>query len=115
MKQKFIWLIHHLGRTWSVLGVIMIFFWWIAMGDFDSTIAIICVSIGVPLAIGGIWYGIKTWKYGIAPVPLMFMSKLSVMNSKFGAALTWAVRFFLLPFGITFIVYLIHTIIEEFA
>ncbi|MBO6074350.1 MAG: hypothetical protein J6P74_04375 [Paludibacteraceae bacterium] len=110
-----IWLIHHLGRIWSILGVIMIFFWWIAMDDLDTTVAIICVSVGALLAIGGFVYGAKTWDHNVAPIPLMFMSNLSIMNTKFGAALTWAIRFFLFPFGITFVAYLVYTIIEEFA
>lgn len=57
----------------------------------------------------------KTWDHNVAPIPLMFMSNLSIMNTKFGAALTWAIRFFLFPFGITFVAYLVYTIIEEFA
>lgn len=95
--RTFVWILTKVSPLFSALGALSLLLFWVA-SDGAPTI-LTCAIIGACLSLCGIPWGLYTWKYNIAPAPLLFMSANEIMDSKFGCVVMWMGRLFMLPFA----------------
>ncbi|MCQ2339933.1 MAG: hypothetical protein MJZ79_04025 [Paludibacteraceae bacterium] len=62
---------------------------------------IIGYVLGGLFALGGCWFGIKTWKQDISPAALWFMSGNAIVDNVVSSVLIWMFRFF--SFGLSLV------------
>jgi len=104
MKALF-WILSKIGPLISAAGVICLIGFWVANDGLVPTI--ICSVVGAPLAYFGYKVGQVAWGYGVSPSTLWFMSESQIFNSVNGSGMTWAFRFFCIPFIVAGIIFAI--------
>ena len=95
----FLWVFQKISPILTILGALVLF-----GGGFKGYEFI----VGAVLAVFGLIVGWSTWGQEVPPRWFWVKSKLELFDNRVGNAFSYALQFFLIPFGITGII----TIVE---
>ena len=91
----FLWVFQKISPILTVLGALVLF-----GGGFEWYEFI----VGVILAVLGLIVGWSTWGREVPPRWFWVKSKLELFDNRVGNAFSYALQFFLIPFGVTGII-----------
>lgn len=95
-----LWIFQKISPILTVLGAFVLF------GDGFEGYEFI---VGVVLAVLGLIVGWSSWSQDVPPRWFWVKSKLELFDNRFWNAFSYAIQFFLIPFGVTGII----TIVER--
>ena len=95
----FLWVFQKISPILTVLGALVLF-----GGGFEWYEFI----VGVILAVLGLIVGWSTWGQEVPPRWFWVKSKLELFDNRVGNAISYALQFFLIPFGITGIISIVE-------
>ena len=99
LVTAFLWLFQKISPILTILGALTLF-----SGGSEGYEII----VGAVLAVVGLIVGWSSWGLEVPPRWLWVKSKLELFNNRIWNAFSYAFQFFMIPFGITFIVEIIN-------